>query len=97
MHELFTILKTHCTNFVSEVIDILDLEEQPLAILEIYTSLWNGYVATLLSLNKMLTPFVKMINEIYDCIEPYDDKESYPFSVIKLGIVIWNEEVATVH
>lgn len=34
-----------------------------------------------------------MINEIYNGIETHDEKEDVPFSILKLGLTIWQTKV----
>jgi len=34
-----------------------------------------------------------VINTIYDDLEKTDDKDDGPFSILKLGIIIWNNRV----
>jgi hypothetical protein len=34
-----------------------------------------------------------IVNEIYSSIEKTDNKEDYPFSIIKLGMTIWRYRV----
>ncbi len=34
-----------------------------------------------------------MLNDVYNALEKEDDKEDYPFSILKLGLITWKQTV----
>jgi len=34
-----------------------------------------------------------IINDLYDSVEKEDDKEDYPFSILKMGLITWRYNV----
>ena len=87
-------MQIHCRDYVTKILESSSISS--LTLLELYTILWNGYIAALINCEKALLPLESAINAIYEAIEPYDDKESsYHFTFTKLATVIWNEEVTS--
>lgn len=35
----------------------------------------------------------QIVNDIYSAVEKDDDKEDYPFSILKLGLITWKQLV----
>lgn len=51
------------------------------------------YVSSLIKLDEQLQGINELVNSMYSDLEKNDDKEEYPFSILKLGLITWKERV----
>jgi hypothetical protein len=68
-------------------------KEQAVQLLEFYNTQWRAFSASLQSLDSDFQPFNALVNRIYSSLEKDDDKDDYPFSILKMGMVIWRYRV----
>jgi hypothetical protein len=68
-------------------------KEQAVQLLEFYNTQWRAFSASLQSLDSDFQPFNALANRIYSSLEKDDDKDDYPFSILKMGMVIWRYRV----
>lgn len=86
---------TEQCDFVSHVLsdDFGGPKENPCALLEFYNTQWRAYSASIQQLDLELGGVCELVNTIYRDLERDDDKEDVPFSIVKLGVVIWRYRV----
>jgi hypothetical protein len=51
------------------------------------------YSAALQQLDEEFYTINQIVNSIYGTVEKADDKEDYPFSILKLGMINWRYRV----
>lgn len=47
----------------------------------------------MINLDVLLQPLNHLVNGVYGDLEKNEDKEDYPFSLLKLGLIIWRNRV----
>lgn len=85
---------THLCDFTSQILsEDYNSRETAIQLIEFYNTQWRAFTSALQKLDSDLKGVSAIVNSIYGQLEKDDDKEDYPFSVLKMGMMIWRYRV----
>ena len=85
---LFETLTFHC----KLVFEMVSEQDDELAFLQEYDKRWNGYVASMIKIDEMLSPLAQIVNKVYKRVFP--GFPCFPqFSFLRFFVFIWRREV----
>lgn len=85
LHETLTF---HC----KLVFEMVSEHEDEISFLQEYDKRWNGYVASMIKIDEMLSPLAQIVNKVYKRVFP--GFPCFPqFSFLRFFVFIWRREV----